>query len=98
MKRLLLMLILIALFVIPLLMIFNKMCLAVWAPMPSGTSENLSAVWGSSGSDVFAVGFNGTILHYDGMTEVPPFYPLPLLPPQLFLVHQKNYMEKDPRK
>ena len=26
----------------------------------------LSAVWGSSGSDVFAVGGGGTILHYDG--------------------------------
>jgi hypothetical protein len=23
-------------------------------------------VWGSSGRDVFAVGFDGTILHYDG--------------------------------
>ena len=98
MKKALSQLILIALFLIPLLMTCNKTCIAAWAPMPSGTSENLSAVWGSSGSDVFAVGFNGTILHYDGMTEVPPFYPLPLLPSQLFLVHQKNYMEKDPRK
>jgi hypothetical protein len=29
-----------------------------------GTSQG--GVWGSSGSDVFAVGSNGTILHYDG--------------------------------
>jgi hypothetical protein len=32
--------------------------------MSSGTTKRLSGVWGSSGSDVFAVG--GTILHYDG--------------------------------
>jgi hypothetical protein len=30
------------------------------------TTEGLRDVWGSSGSDVFAVGTNGTILHYDG--------------------------------
>lgn len=30
------------------------------------TTEGLSDVWGSSGSDVFAVGTNATILHYDG--------------------------------
>jgi hypothetical protein len=34
--------------------------------MSSGTSENFADVWGSSGSDIFAVGTNGTILHYDG--------------------------------
>ena len=33
-------------------------------PLPQG--NNLTAVWGSSGSDVFAVGDLGTILHYDG--------------------------------
>jgi hypothetical protein len=32
--------------------------------MDSGTTENLYDVWGSSGFDVFAVGANGTILHY----------------------------------
>jgi len=37
-----------------------------WSKMSSGTSEKLTDVWGSSGSDVFAVGYNGTILHYDG--------------------------------
>ena len=37
----------------------------VWQnPLPQG--NNLSGVWGSSGSDVFAVGVGGTILHYNG--------------------------------
>jgi len=34
--------------------------------MESGTPLWLSAVWGTSGSDVFAAGYNGLILHYDG--------------------------------
>jgi hypothetical protein len=34
--------------------------------MSSGTGDTLDGVWGSSGSDVFAVGEDGTILHYDG--------------------------------
>ena len=34
--------------------------------MSSGTTVGSSGVWGSSGSDVFAVGECGTILHYDG--------------------------------
>ncbi len=33
-------------------------------PLPQG--NDLNGVWGSSGSDVFAVGKSGTILHYDG--------------------------------
>jgi hypothetical protein len=33
-------------------------------PLPGG--NYLAAVWGTSGSEVFAVGRNGTILHYDG--------------------------------
>jgi hypothetical protein len=37
-----------------------------WSPMTSGTTNDLNGVWGSSSSDVFAVGYNGTILHYDG--------------------------------
>jgi uncharacterized repeat protein (TIGR01451 family) len=36
--------------------------------MSSGTTESLSDVWGSSGSDLFAVGQGGTILHHDGST------------------------------
>jgi hypothetical protein len=30
------------------------------------SSRDVRAVWGSSSSDVFAVGSNGNILHYDG--------------------------------
>ncbi|MFC2072468.1 hypothetical protein ACFLUU_07190 [Chloroflexota bacterium] len=33
--------------------------------MTSGVTENLKAVWGKSGSDVFAVGDAGTILRYN---------------------------------
>jgi hypothetical protein len=36
--------------------------------MVSGTSESLYGVWGASSSNVFAVGSQGTILHYDGST------------------------------
>jgi hypothetical protein len=39
-----------------------------WFPMTSGTTNPLLSVWGSSGSDVFAVGAKGTILHYNGST------------------------------
>jgi hypothetical protein len=38
-----------------------------WAwqnPLPQG--NDLTGVWGSSGSDVFAVGFGGTIVRYNG--------------------------------
>jgi hypothetical protein len=38
--------------------------------MPSGTTNILLGVWGSSSSDVFAVGDKGTILHYDGTTTL----------------------------
>ena len=42
----------------------------VWQnPLPQGNS--LYGVWGSSGSDVFAVGDAGTILHYDGSAWTP---------------------------
>ena len=37
-----------------------------WSRMSSGTSVYLNGVWGSSSSDVFAVGKGGTIVHYDG--------------------------------
>jgi hypothetical protein len=34
--------------------------------MESGTTKDLDRVWGSSETDVFAVGVDGTILHYGG--------------------------------
>lgn len=34
--------------------------------MATGTSRRIRSVWGTSGSDVFAVGLGGEILHYDG--------------------------------
>jgi hypothetical protein len=37
-----------------------------WVEQISGTTQNLRDVWGSSASDVFAVGEGGTILHHDG--------------------------------
>ena len=37
--------------------------------VPPGTEQfKLNAMWGSSGSDIFAVGAQGCILHYDGST------------------------------
>jgi hypothetical protein len=39
---------------------------AAWSAMTSGTTNELDAIWGSSASDVFAVGDAGTILHYNG--------------------------------
>ena len=47
-----------------------------WSSMTSGTTVELKGVWGSSGSDVFAVGKTGTILHYDvGAPTVTSFNP-----------------------
>ncbi len=37
-------------------------------PLPQGNT--LRGVWGSSSSDVFAVGYSGTILHYNGSTWI----------------------------
>ena len=36
---------------------------ATWKTQTSGTANRLNGVWGSSSSDVFAVGLSGTILH-----------------------------------
>jgi hypothetical protein len=41
-------------------------CKSGFQNMTSPTSNDLNAVWGSSSSDVFAVGAKGTILHFDG--------------------------------
>jgi hypothetical protein len=62
---------------------------STWSPMPSPTTDTLAAVWGSSGSDVFAVGgsadfpsgtSDAVIVHYDGsswtaMPNVPNSWP-----------------------
>jgi hypothetical protein len=40
-----------------------------WTEMTSNTSKDIEGVWGSSGSDVFAVGEDGVIVHYDGNPE-----------------------------
>lgn len=47
---------------------FDITPLVSWTALTSGTSEALYSVWGSSASDVFAVGGSvpGTILHFDG--------------------------------
>ena len=37
-----------------------------WSRMASGTTNNLTGLWGASPTDVFAVGPKGTILHFDG--------------------------------
>ena len=37
-----------------------------WSRMESGTTQGLVGVWGTSGRDVFAVGGQGTVLHFDG--------------------------------
>jgi photosystem II stability/assembly factor-like uncharacterized protein len=37
-----------------------------WSIQTSG--QPILAIWGNSGSNVFAVGSEGTILHYDGTT------------------------------
>jgi hypothetical protein len=39
--------------------------------MVSGATCSLSGVWGSSATDVFAVGEGGTILHYNGSSWTP---------------------------
>jgi hypothetical protein len=44
---------------------------SAWSPMSSPAVDWLSTIWGSSGSDVFAVGSGGTILHYDGSAWSP---------------------------
>ncbi len=38
----------------------------VWSSVSSGTTQDLWSAWGTSASDVWAVGWNGTILHYNG--------------------------------
>lgn len=39
----------------------------VWKQEPSGTTQDLYALYGSRSDDLYAVGARGTILHYDGV-------------------------------
>jgi hypothetical protein len=39
-----------------------------WSRMDSGVTQELEDVWGTSPSDVFAIGRDGIILHFDGTT------------------------------
>jgi hypothetical protein len=60
-----------------LVALFLGACQPIQAPVPPTVEptaqptvllpvSKLDSVWGSSGRDVFAVGNEGTILHYDG--------------------------------
>jgi hypothetical protein len=48
-----------------------------WDRMDSGTDKCLNAVWGNSPTDVFAVGANGTIVHYQEQPSLPTATVLP---------------------
>ena len=65
MKRWLLLTIVIIFLVLSLMMLFGW--LFGWL-LSGGQKANLLEIWGSSSSDVFVVGENGTMLHYDGNT------------------------------
>jgi hypothetical protein len=41
---------------------------ASWHYMDSSDVKGLYAIWGSAADDIFAVGYQGTILHYNGST------------------------------
>ena len=54
-----------------------------WSNVPSGTVNELDGVWGTSASNVWAVGYE-TILHYDGATWSPVAVGSPLFGIWLF--------------
>ena len=45
---------------------FVSSCPTAWTSVASGTTGNLSGVWGGGPNDVWAVGWRGTILHWNG--------------------------------
>lgn len=49
---------------------------STWRPVANGLMEHLTCVWGSSSSDVFAVGQSGTILQHLEYTEEKVVLPL----------------------
>lgn len=42
-----------------------------WSVMPGVSNVFLRDIWGTSKNDVFAVGDNGAVLHYDGIAWMP---------------------------
>lgn len=47
-----------------------------WVQMDSPTTVELNAIWGTSGTNVYVVGDDGTFLHYDGTSwQIVPGYP-----------------------
>jgi hypothetical protein len=67
MKRILFIKLTLIVFIITLLMMYAPCAYTgIWTPMTSGTTQLLRSIWGSSATDVFTVGENGTILHYNG--------------------------------
>ena len=45
---------------------FGGACLGRWKVISTGVKSNLNAVWASSQTDAYAVGDEGTVLHWDG--------------------------------
>jgi long-subunit fatty acid transport protein len=39
---------------------------ASWSEMASGTTNDLDGIWGTSSTDIYAVGDEGIVLHFDG--------------------------------
>jgi hypothetical protein len=67
-KKLLVKLILIALMLLPLCIMAERDAAAQWSQMTfsAGTGGLLYGVWGTSATNVYAVGQTGQIIHYDG--------------------------------
>ncbi len=65
-KNLLLKLVPVVFTLVSLIIITENIATAGWTSMSSGVTDTLYGVWGSSGTDVFTVGSNGTILRYNG--------------------------------
>ena len=71
----------IVLILMPLLIALGRNVNAAWDPMTfsPGTGDQIIAVWGTSETDVWAVGDAGLILHYSGaannMWETPDYHP-----------------------
>lgn len=42
-----------------------------WTAMPSGTTKDLTGIYGISATDIWAAGVDGTVLHFDGSAWAP---------------------------